>query len=171
MHKLVVAAALALTMAGAAAPARADAAADARAAEESFARSMAERDFKAFATHVADDAVFIHGAQQLHGKAAVLAFWQQFFKAPAAPFSWRPAVVVTSDGGRLAYSSGPVFAPDGRCVNTFASTWQLRQGRWQVVFDNGFAVCPDAATAPAAPQAPAAPDAPAPAAAASATAP
>jgi ketosteroid isomerase-like protein len=39
-------------------------------------------------------------------------------------------------------SSGPVYAPDGRCVATFTSIWRREsRGRWRIVFDKGAPVC------------------------------
>jgi ketosteroid isomerase-like protein len=114
-----------------------------RAAETAFAQSMADRNFDAFASHVADDAVFINGGQPLRGKAAVLAHWKRFFETPAAPFSWRPELVEVAAGGDIGYTEGPVVAPDGRVTLRFYSTWRRSaSGRWQVVFDNGYPISP-----------------------------
>lgn len=117
--------------------------AEVRAAETAFARSMAERDFAAFAAHIADDAVFIGGGRPLRGKAAVLAQWKTYFDGPVAPFSWRPEIVEVAAGGELGYSEGPVTNADGKVTVRFASTWRRdpASGRWLVVFDNGHAVC------------------------------
>ena len=107
-------------------------------AERGFAQSMADRDFAAFAAHVADDAIFFgpEGAQR--GKAAVLAAWRPFFDGPAAPFAWRPETVEVLDSGMLAHSSGPVLDPAGKRVGTFNSVWRREpDGRWRVVFDKG----------------------------------
>jgi len=120
----------------------AQAAAEVRAAETAFARTMAERDFAAFAAFVADDAVFVNGGKPLRGRAAVLAFWNRFFDAPAAPFSWRPELVEIAAGGELGYTEGPVSSPQGKVFARFYSTWRRDgAGRWRVVFDNGYAVC------------------------------
>ena len=55
------------------------------------------------------------------------------------------------DSGTLALSTGPVFAPDGKRVGQFNSTWRRgKDGRWKVVLDNG-CQC----GAPAAPASPA----------------
>lgn len=112
-----------------------------RAAETAFAQTMADRDFEAFGRHIADDAVFISGGQPLRGKAEILAFWKHYFEGPAAPFSWRPALVEVTGSADLGYTEGPVSSPDGKPIATFRSTWRLRAGRWQVVFDNGSGVC------------------------------
>lgn len=120
----------------------AQAAAEVRAAEAAFARTMAERDFAAFATFIADDAVFVNGGKPLRGKAEVLAFWKRFFDGPAAPFSWRPELVEIASGGDLGYSEGPVSSPQGKVFARFYSTWRRDgAGRWHVVFDNGYTVC------------------------------
>lgn len=110
-----------------------------RAAEAAFARSMAERDFTAFASFVSEDAVFVNYGQPLRGKPAVLAHWKRFFEGAAAPFAWQPQIVeVTADGG-LGYSEGPVTLPDGRVPSRYFSTWRLEaDGRWRVAFDNGY---------------------------------
>jgi ketosteroid isomerase-like protein len=113
-----------------------------RATEADFARSMAERRFDAFAAHVAEDAVFVNGGQPLRGKAAVLAHWQSYFERPAAPFAWKPEIVEVLASGTLAYSEGPVSQPDGKTVARFFSTWRREgDGRWRVVFDNGYNLC------------------------------
>jgi ketosteroid isomerase-like protein len=110
-----------------------------RAAETAFAKSMADRDFDAFASHVADDAVFINGGNPLRGKAAVLAHWKRFFDTPAAPFAWQPELAEVA--GDLGYTEGPVSAPEGRVFARFYSTWRRStSGRWFVVFDNGYPV-------------------------------
>ena len=114
-----------------------------RAAEAAFAQTMARRDFATFQTFVADDAVFISDGTPLRGKAQVSAHWQQYFEGAQPPFSWQPEVIEMLDSGALAYSTGPVYAPDGRVVARFASTWRrAADGRWRVILDNGFAVCP-----------------------------
>ncbi len=112
-----------------------------RAAETAFAHSMAERDFKAFAGFISDDAVFVNGGQPLRGKAAVLAHWKRFFDGAQAPFSWMPQIVEVTADGRLGYSEGPVSLPDGRVPARYFSTWRLESdGRWRVAFDNGYDV-------------------------------
>src|SRR6478735_8058172 len=99
-----------LLLGGCAALPSGDAADSLRAAETSFARSMADRNFDAFAAHVADDAVFINGGKPLRGKAEVLAFWKRFFDQTDAPFSWRPEIAEVA--GNFGYTTGPVMARD-----------------------------------------------------------
>src|SRR5215467_1925841 len=120
-----------------------DRATQVREAERGFARTMATRDFGAFGTFVADEAVFFNGQNPTRGKTAVLAAWKGFFDAATAPFSWEPEVVEVLDSGTLALSSGPVRNPQGQQVGTFNSIWRRdADGRWRVVFDKGAPVCP-----------------------------
>ena len=112
-----------------------------RDAENAFAATMAARDHKAFATFIAEDAVFF-GQQALRGKAAVVEGWKGLYEKPEAPFSWRSEDVQVLDSGQLAHSSGPVFNPKGERVATFNSIWRRESdGRWKVVFDKGCDVC------------------------------
>jgi ketosteroid isomerase-like protein len=112
-----------------------------RDAENGFAATMAARDHKAFATFIAEDAVFF-GDKAIRGKAAVVESWKGLYEKPEAPFSWRSEDVQVLDSGQLAHSSGPVFNPKGERVGTFNSIWRRESdGRWMVVFDKGCDVC------------------------------
>jgi ketosteroid isomerase-like protein len=125
-----------------AAPNASDARQEVAAAEEGFARTMADRNHQAFATFIADDAIFFGGAEPLRGKQQVLDGWKAFFEGPDAPFSWEPLVVEVLDSGTLALSSGPVLNPSGETVAQFTSIWRLEpDGRWRVIFDKGCDVC------------------------------
>jgi ketosteroid isomerase-like protein len=113
-----------------------------RDAENGFAATMAARDHKAFATFIADDAVFFGNAEAFRGKAAVVASWKGLYEKPDAPFSWRSESVEVLDSGKLAHSSGPVFNPKGERVGTFNSIWRRESdGSWKVVFDKGCDAC------------------------------
>ena len=132
-----------LAMAGCAAPSSRlphDAAVQAvTSTEQQFADTMARRDFPAFLSFVADDAVFLDGGKPLAGKQAVADRWRPFFDRPAAPFSWKPELVVVLASGTLATSTGPVSNPSGQVFAHFHSTWRLESdGRWRIVFDNGY---------------------------------
>jgi uncharacterized protein (TIGR02246 family) len=103
---------------------------------------MAKRDMAAFASFIAEDAVFINGGSPLRGKAAIMAFWSRFFTASAAPFSWEPTIAELSGNGQLGYTEGPVTAPNGKVIMRFYTTWARQaDGRWLVVFDNGYPPC------------------------------
>lgn len=110
-------------------------------AERAFAQSMADRDLDAFASWVAEEAVFFGGGDNvLRGREAVVEGWKRYFDGPEAPFSWEPAQVEVLASGTLALSSGPVRAPDGTRIGSFNSIWRLESdGRWRVIFDKG---CP-----------------------------
>ena len=102
---------------------------------------MATRDFAAFQTFIADEAVFFNGDAPLRGKAEVAAHWRGFFDG-AAPFSWEPSRVEVLASGDLALSTGPVRDASGKTVATFNSIWRRdRSGKWHVVFDKGSDIC------------------------------
>lgn len=110
--------------------------------ERAFAKTMADRDHAAFASFIAEDAVFFSGSKALCGKQVVVDTWQRFYAGPAAPFSWAPETVEVLDSGALALSSGPVKNPQGEVVATFTSIWRREaQGTWRIVFDKGNEVC------------------------------
>lgn len=113
-----------------------------RDAENAFAATMAARDHKAFATFIAEDAVFFGGSEAARGKAAVVASWKGLYEKPAAPFSWRSETVEVTESGQLAHSSGPVLNAKGERVGTFNSIWRREgDGGWKVVFDKGCDAC------------------------------
>ena len=106
--------------------------------ELAFAKTMADRDHAAFASFIADEAVFLSGGKPLRGKAAVAESWKRFYTGARAPFSWKPDHVQVLDSGGLAYSTGPVFDPDGKQFARFYSTWRREaDGAWRIVFDDG----------------------------------
>jgi ketosteroid isomerase-like protein len=113
-----------------------------RDAENAFAATMAARDHKAFATFIADDAIFFGGDTPARGKAAVVESWKGLYERPNAPFSWRSEAVEVLDSGKLAHSSGPVLNAKGERVATFNSIWRREHdGTWKVVFDKGCQAC------------------------------
>jgi ketosteroid isomerase-like protein len=108
------------------------------ATERAFAKTMADRDLKAFGTFLSDEAVFFSGPKPLRGKQAVIEAWTRFYAKPDAPFSWEPAVVEVLASGTLALSSGPVRDPQGKLIGCFSSIWrQDAPGQWKIVFDRG----------------------------------
>jgi ketosteroid isomerase-like protein len=112
-----------------------------RKTEIAFAKTMADRDPKAFVSFLADEAIFVGSRRVLRGKSAIAEGWKSLYEGPNAPFSWAPEKVEVVDSGTLALSSGPVFDPAGKRIGTFNSTWRLEgNGSWKIVLDNG---CPD----------------------------
>jgi ketosteroid isomerase-like protein len=110
--------------------------------ELAFARTMADRDHRAFLGFVSPEAVFLNGGKPLVGREAVGKHWARFYTGPATPFSWQPDLVVVLASGTLAQSVRPVSNPAGKVVGRFYSTWRLEgDGRWRVVFDDGYDVC------------------------------
>lgn len=130
---------------GAAAPSLAEQRRELEAAERRFARTMAERDLAAFMAEIAPDAVFLNGGEPLRGPEAIRAFWSRFFRAGPAPFSWEPELAEVLGGGGLGMTLGPVRNPAGATIARFYSVWRREpEGRWRVVFDNGYPLpaCP-----------------------------
>lgn len=110
--------------------------------ERAFAATMKARDHAGFASFLADDTVFFSGPVPLHGKKAVADFWKKLYDKPQAPFSWEPTEVEVLASGDLAFSSGPVYDPEGKLVSKFSSIWQRNKaGKWKIIFDHGWDVC------------------------------
>lgn len=110
--------------------------------ERAFARSMAARDHEAFASFLADEAIFFSGKEPLRGKEQVATSWKRYFETADAPFSWEPERVEVLESGTLALSTGPVHDSEGKLVGTFTSIWRRETpGRWRIIFDKGNPVC------------------------------
>ncbi len=110
--------------------------------ERAFAKSMADRDFAAFASFISPEAIFFNGDKALRGKAQVTDAWKRFYDKPEAPFSWKPETVEVLDSGTLALSTGPVFDAAGKQFATFQSIWRREApGVWRIVFDRGNETC------------------------------
>jgi ketosteroid isomerase-like protein len=144
MHFRVLAIALGAVLGGCAAPSitgldRGDKAREeVIATERAFAKTMADRDLKAFGSFLSGETVFFSGPAPLHGKQAVLDYWSRFYSTRAAPFSWEPAQVEVLESGTLALSTGPVRDPEGKLIGCFNSIWrQEAPGQWKIVFDRG----------------------------------
>jgi len=119
-----------------------DPAARVRETERSFAKTMADRNLKAFGNYVAEEGVFFGRKGVLRGRAAVIEGWKGFFEGENAPFSWEPETVEVLPSGALALSTGPVRDPQGNRIGTFSTIWRKdSDGAWRVVFDRGCPVC------------------------------
>src|SRR4029079_9520303 len=109
--------------------------------ERAFAATMARRDAAGFASHIAQDAIFMGAADAprvLRGKQAIVEAWKDYFDGPQAPFSWEPDIAEVLDSGGLALTSGPVHDPKGELIGRFNSIWRKEpDGRWRVVVDRG----------------------------------
>lgn len=143
-YRIALAGVLAVLTGCAAAPQRSNAELEKQVAdaERAFARTMADRDYAAFANFLSDETIFFSGPTPLRGKQAVLENWKRFYEKPESPFSWAPEQVQVLDSGTLAISSGPVRDPQGKHFANFSSIWRLEApGVWRVIFDNGSVVC------------------------------
>ncbi|MBL8511703.1 MAG: nuclear transport factor 2 family protein [Betaproteobacteria bacterium] len=89
------------------------------ATERAFAKTMADRDHQAFATFIADEAIFFSSTKPLRGKTEVAQTWARYYEKPTAPFSWEPDEVEVLEGGTLALSSGPVRNAEGKLIARF----------------------------------------------------
>lgn len=108
------------------------------AVENAFAKTMTERDFDTFKTFLAPDTIFWGGDGPLRGKDAVMAAWAGFYQGKTAPFSWRSETVMVNEGGKIAFSTGPVSNPEGEVFAYFNSVWRRNDdGAWQIIFDKG----------------------------------
>ena len=108
----------------------------------SFSKSMVDRDFEAFSSHIAEDAIFINGGKPLRGKKQILDHWRKFFEAKEAPFEWDPEIAEPVASESLGYTEGPVRLMNGKQIARFYSTWRRdSSGKWEVVFDNGYDLC------------------------------
>jgi ketosteroid isomerase-like protein len=113
-------------------------ASEVEAREIAFAKTMADRNFKAFLEFVSPEAVFFRGNEPQRGHDAVSQAWAPFFEGETAPFSWHPDVIEVLESGHLALSSGPVRAASGEIVGRFNSIWRKDEdGQWRIVFDKG----------------------------------
>src|SRR5262245_27359384 len=95
-------------------------------AERAFAATMARRDVTAFASHIAQEAIFMGAGDAprvLRGRTAIVEAWKMYFDGPAAPFSWEPDIAEVIDSGNLALTSGPVHDPSGEVIGRFNSIW------------------------------------------------
>ncbi len=112
------------------------------ATEMAFAKSMADRDFNAFRSHLSNEVVFFDDRAIEHGAAEVAAAWQPLFEpGKAPPFAWLPDHVEVLASGKLALSTGPVLVGD-KIVGRFNSIWRLEAPHtWRIVFDKGERVC------------------------------
>jgi len=114
------------------------AAPEVEACEIAFAKTMEDRDFKAFLSFVSSEAVFFNGNKPLRGHDAITQVWAPFFEGESAPFAWQPDVVEVLTSGDLAFSSGPIKDVSGEILGRFNSIWRKdNDGQWRVIFDKG----------------------------------
>lgn len=110
--------------------------------ESAFAKTMADRDLKAFQSFIAEDAVFWGGSEALRGKDNIVAVWKDYYEDDEAPFAWKPETVMVVASGNLAFSTGPVWNSENGIYAYYNSVWRKSEGgKWQIVTDKGQKYC------------------------------
>jgi ketosteroid isomerase-like protein len=114
------------------------------ATEQAFAASAQNRDQDAFASFIAEGAVFAGGGPILRGREAIVQAWSTFFAPDGPRISWSPEAVAVKNEGTLGFTRGPyaveVTGEDGevkRTEGTFFSVWQRQGDAWKIVLDTG----------------------------------
>jgi ketosteroid isomerase-like protein len=114
--------------------------------ELAFSDSVANKDAKAFADFVHDNAVFnATGTNPTRGREAIVKEWAGIIDHSALILSWYPTQVVIGGEDDVAFSSGPALmeSPDPKATQryslvNFTSTWHRGDdGTWRVLFDAG----------------------------------
>jgi uncharacterized protein (TIGR02246 family) len=114
--------------------------------ELAFAKTVQQHDAAAFASYLADDAVFdANTGKPKHGADTIRQHWAAIIAGKTVHLDWYPQHVVTTADGALAYSSGTYLyedpAPNAKpryVIGKFATTWRRgSDGTWRVAFDGG----------------------------------
>lgn len=115
-------------------------------ADADFAESVAQRNRERFLTFVAEITTFGGGTTgEVHGRAAVMADWNDFFTPGGPTLSWTPTRGEVIGAGDLGYTTGTsIFrskGPDGATTERrgeYLTVWKKqRDGSWKVAFDTG----------------------------------
>jgi len=114
--------------------------------ELAFAQSVQQHDAAAFASYLADDAVFdANTGKPKRGADTIRQHWAAIITGKTVHLDWYPQQVVATADGALAYSSGAYLyedpAPNAKpryVIGKFATTWRRGgDGTWRVAFDGG----------------------------------
>lgn len=114
--------------------------------ELSFARSVAEHDAVAFASHVEADAAFgASGPEPTRGRDEITRRWGAIIDGKRVRLDWYPTRTTIGGVGDIAWSSGPSLFedPDPKAehryrIGDFHSVWHRgADGQWRVLFDDG----------------------------------
>jgi ketosteroid isomerase-like protein len=115
--------------------------------ELSFARSVAEHDAAAFASHVAENAAFGASTPEPNrGRDEIAKRWAGMIAGKRVALRWYPTRVTMAPGvDDVAWSSGPSLievldpkATDRYLMGAFHSVWHKdADGIWRVLFDDG----------------------------------
>jgi ketosteroid isomerase-like protein len=121
-----------------------------RAAETAFAAAARARDREAFASFIAEDAIFLDAVAH-NGRPAILEAWAPFFAEGGPKVEWAPELVEVQQGGALGVTRGSFSVTHrgsgGETVvssGTFNSIWRREpDGSWKIIFDIGCPPCAD----------------------------
>ncbi|MGO1073157.1 YybH family protein [Lysobacter sp. CA199] len=114
--------------------------------ELSFARSVAEHDTKAFASHLHAQAAFGAGRPQpTRGRERVVEQWAGLIEGKTLRLRWYPTRVTIGGDGEVAWSTGPALyhkldpgAEPRYSIGAYQSVWRRDgDGAWKIVFDDG----------------------------------
>lgn len=114
--------------------------------ELSFARSVAEHDGEAFASHVAESAAFAASRPEpQRGRDVITKAWTPLVAGKGTRLRWYPTRVTIAGRDDIAWSSGPALievldpkAPKRWHLTQFRSVWVREpDGVWRVLFDDG----------------------------------
>lgn len=114
--------------------------------ELSFAKSVADHDAAAFASHLQAGAAFgASRAAPTRGRDAIAQRWAGIVDGKAVRLEWYPTRVTIGGAKDVAWSSGPSLfedlAPDAKqrfSIGAFHSVWHRDgDGVWRVLFDDG----------------------------------
>ena len=115
--------------------------------ESDFARSVDAHDMTAFASFINPGAVFNAGSSTpLRGREAIVEHWAGIVSGAPVRLVWRPHFVTISEGGNIAFSTGPYVMinkkPDEQnryLTGDFITIWtrESRNAQWLVTFDSG----------------------------------
>lgn len=124
-----------------------------RAAEVAFAKTVEDGDIEAFASFIAEDAVFSGSGKSFVGREAIVEAWSFFFAPESPKISWHPESVVLAPDGTIGANQGPyrvVHATEGggskATQGTFFSVWRRVDGEWKIILDNGTEAKPEPVT-------------------------
>ena len=119
--------------------------------ELSFARSVADHDAAAFASHLDQNAAFGASlAQPTRGRDAIARQWAPIVEGKRVKLSWYPTRTTIGSDADVAWSSGPALfenpdpkAPQRYRMGGFHSVWHRgADGVWRVMFDDGIEPVP-----------------------------
>ena len=79
-------------------------------AERGFAKTMADRDYNAFAKFIAEDAIFFAGKRSIHGADEVKKAWKPFYTEATAPLSLQFGDWMPMASGELFLIKAPMRA-------------------------------------------------------------